>query len=156
MWKKSMAMGIALMFSLGCAGAGPDGGGEPDAVDTRYFPANWKSTYVKVQSCSPTQHPIGGSVEVWVSSDIAEALAVDGPVPVGGTILKVQWTEDGECTTGECNLFTIMRKLSEGSDPDHGDWDWQTAGADGTLGETDPASCVACHTPCAGLLCTEL
>ncbi len=39
--------------------------------DGVHFIEDYKSSYILVEGCSPTAHPVGGYVEIWVSPDAA-------------------------------------------------------------------------------------
>ncbi|MCB9740518.1 MAG: hypothetical protein H6747_14740 [Deltaproteobacteria bacterium] len=67
----------------------------------------------------------------------------DAPFPVGATLLKLEY-DDAACS----NLirYTVMQKREAASDPERGDWRWQTVSPTREVLPSNTKSCVGCHT----------
>jgi len=136
-----LILGITLSFGA-CTGL-------DDGV---HFIEDYKSSYILVEGCSLTAHPVGGYHEMWVSPDAAS----NADVKDGSVLVKVQWIEDANCTPDEQDLFTVMRRTAPGAGDDATDWLWQTVGGGGDIIQTDAPTCAGCHAACGGSsICTS-
>jgi len=68
--------------------------------------------------------------------------------PVGAIVLKEEFDQRDTTCSGPIMFRTAMRKLDAGTSPDMLDWEWQKVDADLNEFESDPITCVACHTVC--------
>src|SRR5262249_15058679 len=68
----------------------------------------------------------------------------EGTYPVGTWIVKAKYADQG---TSKIELFTRMRKMPAGYDPDHGDWEYAVIDRDRVtvLAQGTLANCIACH-----------
>ena len=68
-----------------------------------------------------------------------------GAYPQGSIIAKQKFTDN---TTVDAELFTVMRKMKDGYDPKHGNWEYSVLSGDGktilSRGRID--SCITCHS----------
>lgn len=119
--------------------------------DGVHFVEDYRATYILIEGCGKTAHPIGGYHEIWVSPDAPS----NADVKDGSVLMKVQWKEDANCTPDEQDLFTVMRRTLEGAGDEEGDWLWQTVGSLGEIVPTNTSSCAGCHAACGGSsICT--
>ena len=139
---------LCLAASLGACG---------DTLDVDpFFPATYKSSYVKMSACIKGAHPAGDYVVSWISPGGAAAWKAGEVVPEGTVLVKSQYT-DSACK--EQSRFTAMRKLKIGTAPAQGDWEW--ALLDDSRGVRECCAgdngCVSCHTPCKkqDYICTK-
>jgi hypothetical protein len=74
----------------------------------------------------------------------------EGTYPVGTIVIKQKFTDR---KAKNVELYTLMRKMESGYDPEHGDWEYsiinRTAKKVLSRGKTD--SCIACHQQYAAL-----
>jgi hypothetical protein len=126
--------------------AGHDGGpGEP--VPRAVFPADVAESYREVRDCRNSHEHELHYIRVLVSHDAEvpyEALSPEQPYPVGATLVKLEYDEEGcETLLG----YTAYRKLPKGEHPAGGDWWWQKLDEEqNVLEEGAPWRCLNCHT----------
>lgn len=66
------------------------------------------------------------------------------PYPVGAIIVKQKFSDPEEIKE---ELYTLMRKMPKGYDPEHGDWEYSiiSGNADKVLSRGRTDSCIECH-----------
>ena len=71
-----------------------------------------------------------------------------GVYPVGSVIVKQKYSDE---KATETELFTIMRKMKQGYDTAHGDWEYSIVERTGMkeLVSGRMEACIKCHTPYA-------
>ncbi len=130
-------IGLALLGSVVGACAT-----EPSA-EVPLFPANAPTSWQEVRDCRHShEHELN---HVRVLADLAAAgpyVGWNAPFPVGATLLKLEYDDDA---CGNLIRYTVMQKRAAGSDPERGDWRWQTVTPKREVVPSPTTSCVGCH-----------
>jgi hypothetical protein len=137
----AIAVGVATVIGMACGYTYREG---------TFFPATWKSEYVKIGSCVKTEHPAGGWVQVYMDAAGAKAFGAGAnPLPEGTVIVKAQYKSAG-CAQ-DFDLWTAMRKGKPGTSKPGRDWLWQTIWDSGKIhfSGVNP-DCINCHDACGG------
>ena len=120
------------------------GGGEPERAAV--FPADVMDSYREVRDCRNSHEHELHYIRVLVSQDAEApyaALSPDEPYPVGATLVKAEYDEEGcETLLG----YTAYKKLEKGEHEAGGDWWWQKLDAEQkVIEEGAPWRCLNCH-----------
>ena len=164
MRRVAYSLGLALCaLTSGCLGpgdeaeprdggprdGGPRDGGPPDSgpQPKPVFPADFERLYSERRDCRESHEHELHFIRVLVSPSALEpyaALSPDVPYPVGATLVKVEYDDEG-CV--DPVLFTAYRKLEQGANAFANDWLWQRVAPDRTvIEEGAPWRCINCHT----------
>ena len=137
---------VAAVF----VGAGCDGeGGHADAGPPADFPADYATTYTQVRECRLSIEHDQKNVRVMASPDaVTPYLDRLAPFPAGSVVVKEEYAEGDDRCTGSIVNFTVMIRLTEGSDPASLDWKWQAADSLRQVRNVDLMKCTRCHAMC--------
>jgi hypothetical protein len=133
---------LALVAVASCGGDGESA--------TPLITADYADSFVEVRDCRRSIDHDLQFVRIHAAPDaLAPYRDREAAFPVGAVVVKEQFVDNDDDCSGEVQLYTVMRKLDAGADPDLLDWEWQELDADfDVVSDAEPLRCARCHETC--------
>jgi hypothetical protein len=137
---------IRMITTLCLCGLFASCGSEPGDGPDELFPSDVEAQYAEMRTCRHSHEHELRFIRVFASATAEvpyATLSAEAPYPPGSTLVKIEY-DDPECE--EVLGYTVMRKLTEGENPQGGDWRWQRLDPERVMLEDGaPPRCINCH-----------